>query len=140
MSLNVELLRKVRDAIADEANPVGFDMSSFGEQRSCGTTACIAGHAAMIGGRGRWQWDHLGNMVARKRLWAIENLAAELLGLTTETDEDDYEVYGPDIDADAERLFYGEWANGEPHALHLITRAKAVAYLDRCLAAGEIVR
>jgi hypothetical protein len=133
MALNVELLKKVRDAIADEKNPVGFRMDGYffapcddewddlvevGDPsqvphllKTCGTAACIAGHVVALGPRYRGTNT-------------FDGLAQKRLGLTQE---------------DAFYLFQGEWSE---HGWRLedITREETVAYLDECIAAGEIVR
>jgi hypothetical protein len=117
MSLNLELLRKVRDAIADEDNPVGFDMAAWEPGLSdCGTACCIAGHVVLQGGK---PTTPTGPATAS---WLLD------IGV-----------------GDGHHLFYGFWHSSyrddwDGADLDSITRAEAVAYLDRCLEAGEIVR
>ena len=139
--MNIELLKKVRDAIADEDNPVGFDMDRWGKLNDpCGTTCCVAGHAVMIGGRNRWKWtaSYVGVVMAARKQYdewwlgdigsglddedGIGHLAAELLDLSAD---------------DAAYLFGGGWSSLR---LEYITRADAASYLDRCIKAGEIIR
>lgn len=111
--MNVELLKKVRDAIADVKNPVGFDMEAWAPAGSdCGTACCIAGHVVLAAGE-----------EVPKQHSVADRAAALLFG--------DYS-FGAD-----DHLFYGYWSDA---ALDEITRAEAVAYLDKCIAAGEIVR
>jgi hypothetical protein len=131
MSLNVELLRKVRDAIADEDNPVGFDMGEWGTRTACGTSCCIAGHTVRAGARNSWKWWHT-YMVPRAATPGldIDDLAVDVLHISPE---------------EGAHLFRGHWFDGPRDALGdpdlgEITRAEAVAYLDLCLEAGEIVR
>lgn len=44
-----------------KTHPEGFDMNSWGEEGDCGTTACFAGHAALIDGSGYYEEGTLYN-------------------------------------------------------------------------------
>ena len=128
MSLNLELLQKVRDAIADEGN--AFDMGGWGVAVSprtwwpairraptdCGTPACIAGWAIRIGQRRRRS--------PPPRAWtpgysnsAIEEVAARLLRT-----KDGYLFY---------RSLWPDWAYRLPE------RAGALALLDALIAGQD---
>jgi hypothetical protein len=48
MALNVELFRKVQEAITREAETFNMSMTKHWDSRGCATPACIAGHAAFI--------------------------------------------------------------------------------------------
>lgn len=49
MPRNEELLRQVAQDIRDD--PASYDQTTFARETSCGTTACIAGHAAIRSGK-----------------------------------------------------------------------------------------
>lgn len=85
--MNIENMKKVRDAVAaaDEKTGTGFDMahyfsSTFAKPGDCGTTACIAGHAAILAGDIRS---------------LSPSVACEYLGLTR---------------AESNHIFFGKWA------------------------------
>jgi hypothetical protein len=46
--INLPLLQKALDHI--EAHPEEWDQESWGRQTACGTTACLAGHIALMDG------------------------------------------------------------------------------------------
>lgn len=48
MIINVPLLQKALDHV--EAHPEEWDQESWGRQTPCGTTACLAGHIALMDG------------------------------------------------------------------------------------------
>jgi hypothetical protein len=118
--MNVELLKKVREAIADETNPVGFNMGTYGARTSCGTTACIAGHAVMIAAKNRWKWDS-GQIWPRAAGLTMGELGEEVLQIGEQA---------------AFYLFSGRWS----HRYQEITREETLAYLDKCIAAKKVVR
>ena len=141
MALNVRLLKKVRDAIA--RTRVGarrrFDMSWWAEESDgpllntveelctsvkradageCKTTCCIAGHVVLQASAHTRKKHRVGKQSE------ISVAARKLLGI------DRTEAY---------HLFQGIWSDaGGPSPD--TTRREAVAYLDRCIAAKEIVR
>lgn len=78
----VEVLDKIK------ANPDTFDMRFWVRRAECGTTYCLAGHAAILAG---WEPEHLANdedgtdVCIRDGGWRyIPNVAAEFLGLSDE--------------------------------------------------------
>ena len=120
--MNIKNFRRLRSALLDEENPVNFTMATWFEHNddeldgndafeaaqahSCGTVACLAGHAALIA----WQSDDI-ELDNQK----IEEVAREWLGLTH---------------PEATLLFMGSWAN---RALHLISKEEAIEYLTRII-------
>lgn len=57
MTVNVDLLRKVKQQIVD--HPESHDQAVWAEKRSCGTVCCVAGWAAHLSG-GRLDWQVYG--------------------------------------------------------------------------------
>lgn len=132
--MNVYLLKQVRDRIARRTTTgTGFNMGSWfrragvamgfrqdttavaeitTEYDTCGSTACIAGHTVGLAGR-------------RRGASHVVQEARELLGIS---------------EADATYLFQGFWSNRAGHHLKHITKKETVAYLDKCIRAGRIVR
>ena len=138
--MNMELLKRVRDAIADPDNETALRMGDWFTQPpvdgrrtvvscelaaaqygECGTTACIAGHT--VG------QAHL--MGLECDAYSIQDQARKFLNLTEE--ESDF-------------LFYAIWHHsaslnswGERSTnLTIVTREDVVEYLDKCLADGEL--
>lgn len=124
--MNIEHWKKTRDRIADEDNPTGFDMGGWLARESgslalpqdcygtCGTTACIAGHA--VNGEELLPEERTGFNYPD-----YHRAAARLLGIT---------------DREAYRVFYGGWVYYFPSD---ITRQDAIDYLDRCIEAGRVL-
>lgn len=137
--MNLHNLRRLRDHLAglkEHGNEHRFNMADFlgcpGEEpasnpdNECGTAACLAGWATMIG------MDEAGFCVRTvERLesdleWVgmdVESYAMEWLDLTT---------------SEASRLFYGDWSPHCPH-LSLITIDEAIEHLDEILAGRRTV-
>ncbi len=126
--MNLELLKLVRDAIADEDHETDFDMGwwfvslymagsscSLAQEHygSCGTAACIAGHT--VG-----QAKTMGMLCPTDIYTSVEVQARRFLNIDG---------------VQAAHLFYGEWSVHET----AVGREETVEYLDRCLAAGELV-
>lgn len=122
-TLNVALLKKVRRAIWDPNNPTGFDMrywftgsrgnlaSEAAEYGQCGTTACIAGHAAGIMGS----------------RFNVEEVAQDALGLSNH--DADYLFRGRWA------------KQGDIHDTERpITKTETLRYLAKCIKAKKIVR
>lgn len=86
MSLNTDLLRKVREKITE--SPGEHYQAVWGRKNECGTTHCIAGWAAVLNGAsvdwendgdGWWEADTVNDGAE-----SIERYAKEALGLTWE--------------------------------------------------------
>ena len=71
--------RTVADALREESL-MKFNISTWGEKNSCGTSACIAGYAVAIFDNEMW----LNFLRDGTAVMDIENKAAEILGLTEE--------------------------------------------------------
>lgn len=134
MSLNIELLQKVRDKIA--TTPEAYNQGTYGCQSSlapCGTAACIAGWACLLSGRmDTTALYHFSDTEPA----VIHDEAAEALGL----DADDAEVLftGEPQNADSDGWpapFCYEWAVATRKEQSVI----AVAYLDWIIKTGEVV-
>lgn len=130
--MNIELLKKVRDAIADEENPIGFDMGHFfcitkrctseksidgmieelERSKGCGTTACIAGHAVAVALKTKMKLPALGYE-------SISLAARNLLELTPQQ---------------AEYLFVGYWSQDGI----LVNKEETLAYLDKVIERGHL--
>ncbi len=78
---NVQLGRKVLDYVTE--HPKQFNMSTYGQTWSCGTVACLAGHAMLLAGyemnRGGTYYRPDGSVVECE-----SGEAAALLGLSEE--------------------------------------------------------
>lgn len=114
MPINTDLMLQIREQIT--SNPELHDQTSWGEQKDCGTTHCIAGWAcAMTGAQLDWYTDHHGYT------W-----------LRTVNDSEDPEVYagralGLDEDT-AHTLFYSMSKDGALTLLDkLIEKGKSAA-------------
>lgn len=104
-----------------KGRPVKFDMSEWGHERSCGTAACIAGHAAILSGqpfdpKAEYALGYERGNTARK-------VAAEWLGIK------DYE--------ESIRLFIPT-NHGYTGRLENITRRRAAAVLRSFAETGKI--
>ena len=117
MSLNIDNLKAVRDAIADE--DAMFDMSSWGDQGfkdDCGTPACICGWA-----------NALRTPPNRTPVYGNTLGARHWLGLTHD---------------ESEFMFFGRWAYQAvakaAMPLERITRKHALAYLDKVIETGQV--
>ncbi len=130
MTMNVKNMRKLRAWLRSRKNPVGFGMGDWFrhggkslvtptaicravETHSCGTVACLAGHAAILA----WQ---SGDMPKKKGV-SIKHVAVDWLGLD---------------DNETSDLFYGRWS-ALPFATSIweITKAQAIAELTRLIEA-----
>lgn len=128
--MNLKNMRRLRAHLRSRKNPVGFNMAKFFwhnghdlvtpaavcravEKHSCGTVACISGHAAILA----WQ---SGDMPKSRK--SIPEVAAKWLGL------DEWE---------ANSLFYGHWP-GRPRGLLMseITKSQAITELTRLIDAA----
>lgn len=130
MEMNLKNMRKLRTRLRSRKNPVGFNMRGWFyhngelsvsstdvccivEEHSCGTVACLAGHAALLA----WQSGD----VPKEQNDCIEEVARRWLGMT---------------DSSANDLFFGNW-NNETRTVLLrdLTKRQAIAELTRLIEA-----
>ena len=127
MSMNLKNMRRLRARLRSRKNPVGFDMRSWfthngrqlvypaaicraAEEHSCGTVACLAGHAALLA----WQSGD----VPKKQNDKVVDVATEWLGL------DGGEV---------QQLFHGLWPAVDETFMSDITKAQVITELTRLI-------
>jgi len=128
--MNTENIKKLialletGDVVDINGTHLKFNMDTFGESNECGTSACIAGWAAVLGtGKPlmirRTSW---GEDVTTHEYGSIGEYAGEWLGLDAITEND---------------LFYGE---GDGYVVNLndIDRAWAIRTLKHLLETGEV--
>jgi len=115
--MNVEKLRKTRDAIAASQT---FNQTAWGSP--CGTPGCVAGHAVVESGwkivPGSFE-TYAVSCTKRGRFRTIEGVATEELGLTED---------------EARKMFGAEPLGGGV----TVTRAHALAMLDRAIGTGKV--
>ena len=125
--MNLKNMRKLRAVLRSRKNPVAFDMANWFhhnhrrirtatgicnvvEKHSCGTAACLAGHAAILA----WQ---SGDIPKFRKNMNVSTVAAEWLGL------DSFKSHN---------LFMGQWG-GQNKLLRKITKPEAIAELTRLI-------
>lgn len=91
---NYELIKRVYDHVT--THPELHDQEIWGEQKACGTTACIAGHAVMLAGcTPKWRQTGFGLQMSGVEGYDdavfVGDVAQQLMGLS---------------ESEAERLFY----------------------------------
>lgn len=86
LTLDIPLARKVLEHLL--AHPEEHDQSYFGVQKSCGTTACIAGTAILMDSQSKVAWEPCSQGIQMQcvaidgEFVSIDDRAAELLGLS----------------------------------------------------------
>lgn len=107
--INEPLLQKVMDHVT--AHPEEFDMAEWATQKpDCGTTLCIAGHAAVMAGHDlSWSWWQRSPgsppvLTAARTTGGhlIKRVAQEALGLT---DEQAYRLFLDMVDRPLDRIW-----------------------------------
>jgi len=144
--LNIELFKKIRDKIA--TTPEAYNQSVFArasEVAPCGTVACIAGWACVLGDRMSITKLREGSSL---RASTVPVLASEALNLTNE--EADVLFTGNPAEEDFEEFHVRAWP--EPYASEWLDstfisddekipeQARiAVGYLDHIIASGKVL-
>lgn len=125
--MNLKNMRRLRAHLRSRKNPVGFDMQTWfrhngrnlirpaticraAEEHPCGTTACLAGHAALLA----WQSGD----IPKKRGVYVRDVAIEWLGLRWDESQD---------------LFASIWPGVRSTPMADITKAQAITELTRMI-------
>jgi len=132
MTINIKNARRLVERLEAKDNPVKFHMGTWfnhnkmgianpreiyriAKEHSCGTAACLAGHAALEA------WES-GDMEVSKG-YSVQEVAQEWLGLTNWR---------------ANSLFHGQWDNKAlDRELGDLTKAEAITELNRLIELSE---